>query len=54
MALVFIALSFNLSRYSGLATFFAPFQGGCVIDLTQGRRAKRLTLATFCRASGAG
>ncbi len=36
------------------ARFFAPFQGGRVIDVTQGRRAKRLPLATFCRASGAG
>ena len=35
------------------ARFFAPFQGGRVIDVTQGRRAKRLPLATFCRASRA-
>jgi hypothetical protein len=31
-----------------------PFRAGRVIDVTQGRRAKRLPLATLCRASGAG
>jgi len=29
------------------------FRAGRVVDVTQGRRAKRLPLATLCRAAGA-
>lgn len=51
---VSIALSFITSRYSGFCeVLYAPFKAGRVIDVSPGRRAKRLPLVTFCRASGA-
>jgi len=44
----------NLQRFSVCQVLYALSGRVVLCDRTQGRRAKRLPLATFCRASGAG
>ena len=44
----------DLQRFSVCQVLYALSRRVVLCDRTQGRRAKRLPLATFCRASGAG